>query len=104
MKISVQNNVGLHVHKKQAPVVMEADEEQLWEKGELGNSSPQQLVHTLFYLNGIHFGIRGGAEHHNLTIDQFSLEMVNGSQCLVYREKANKTFQGDLKQRKLIPK
>lgn len=60
--------------KKQAPVVIEADEEQLWEKGALGNSSPKQLVQTPFYLNGIHFGIRGGADHQNLTIDQFSLK------------------------------
>ena len=102
MKISVQNNVGLH--KKQAPVVMETEEETLWEKGELGSSSPQQLIQTLFYLNGIHFGIRGGSEHHNLTIDQFSLVTYEGSECLVYREKVNKTYQGGLKQRKLNPK
>ena len=82
----------------------EDEEEKLWQEGQLGSSSPTQLIQTLFYLNGLHFGIRGGTEHHNLTIDQFSIEVVNDSECLVYREKANKTYQGGLKQRKLNPK
>lgn len=102
MKLSVKNNIG--IHKNQAPIVTETQEEKLWQERQLGNSTPTQLIQALFYLNGLHFGIRGGTEHHNLTMDQFSVEMVNDSECLVYREKSNKTYQGGLKQRKLNPK
>lgn len=102
MKMSVKNNIG--IHKKQAPIITGDQEEKLWQEGQLGSSTPTQLIQTLFYLNGLHFGIRGGTEHHNLTIDQFEIEAVNDSECLIYREKASKTYQGGLKQRKLNPK
>ncbi len=75
MKMSVKNNIG--IHKKQAPIITEDQEAKLWQEGQLGSSTPTQLIQTLFYLNGLHFGIRGGTEHHNLTIDQFEIEAVN---------------------------
>ena len=76
----------------------------MWEKGELGSSTPTKLIQTLFYLNGLHFGIRGGAEHHNLCIDHFEIEIFNGIECLVYKEKSTKTYKGGMEQRKLSPK
>ena len=36
------------------------DEDKLWEEGILGNSDPDQLRDTLFFLLGIHFALRGG--------------------------------------------
>jgi len=102
MKLSVKENIGIHAH--QARVVKDYEENVLWEKGELGSSTPTKLIQTLFYLNGLHFGIRGGAEHHNLCIDQFQIEIFNGIECLVYKEKSSKTYKGGMEQRKLSPK
>ena len=36
----------------------------LFEKGCLGTSSPNALLNTIWYLNTLHVGIRGGGEEH----------------------------------------
>ena len=51
-------------------VVTVEDEEKFWETGALGTEKPEQLLHTVFYLNGKNFMLRGGEEHYNLKISQ----------------------------------
>jgi hypothetical protein len=38
----------------------------LYEKGLLGNSSPESLLNTVWINNCIQFGLRGVSEHYNL--------------------------------------
>jgi hypothetical protein len=76
MRLSTQNGVG--VSRKSAEFISVEEEETLWEKGCLGSTSPNQLRNTLFYLNGIHFGLRGGEEQSNLLISQFTVDFVDG--------------------------
>ena len=64
MKESASDGLGLT--KKQGEVITLDKEEQLWDKGVLGNSIPQQLLDTMVYLLGIHFALRGGSEHRRL--------------------------------------
>ena len=101
MKISTQNNIGVHVN--QSEVISQSEEEHLWMNGLLGDRNPTQLTHTLFYMNGVNFAIRGGKEHADLSISQFRVEHCEGRKVLIYNEGVTKTYQGGLNQRRLKP-
>ena len=51
-----------------------AEENILWEKGQLGCNSSLFLIQTVWWINCLHFGMRGWEEHRNLKIEQFRLE------------------------------
>lgn len=101
MKISTKE--GGNLMKKSAGVISYEQEEKLW-KHSLGDDTPQKLINTLFYLNGIHFALRGGEEHCSLTMDQFHTEYRDGKKCLIYTEKSSKTYVGGLKNIRNTPK
>ena len=63
MKISAQKKLGLK--PRQAVVVSEEIENFLWDKSFLGNSNPEVLLRTTFYLIGLNFGMRAGHQHRN---------------------------------------
>ena len=48
----------MELQENQGEVITLREEEQLWEKGVLGDLQPQQLLDTLVYLFGIHFALR----------------------------------------------
>ena len=99
---------GIGVHKKQAEVITINEENQLWEKGVLGSSSPLQLLRTVFYLNGVHFALRGGSEHRNLRMGEHSQFKIvrdsNNTEFLQYTEDKSKANQGGLIHLKVKPK
>ena len=101
MKIS--NKELAEVKRKSASTVSFDDEERLWECS-FGEETPKKLLQTLFFLNGIHFALRGGEEHSNLLIEQFKIEERNGKKCLVYTEVSSKTYVGGLKNVRTQPK
>ena len=73
-------------------------EEKLWQDGLLGTNNLLLLSQTLLYLMGIHFALHGRKEPVNLTINNFTLCELEGSECLGlgYTEGMSKTFQGGL--------
>ena len=48
-----------------------------------GSETPEKLMDTLFYLNGIHFALRGGEEDSMLIMDQFRMEHRYEKKCLI---------------------
>ena len=103
MKESASDGLGLT--KKQGEVITLDEEEQLWSKGVLGDSSPQQLLDTIVYLFGIHLAFRGGSEHRRLRSE--NSQIVKGKDKrtgLEYREDISKTNAGGLKDRKIQEK
>ena len=59
-------SAGIGSQKPQAEPLAPEEEEHLWEKGILGDHSPQALLNTVFYFSGIYFALRSGDEHHRL--------------------------------------
>ena len=103
MKISAQKKLGLK--PRQAVVVSEEIENFLWDKSFLGNSNPEVLLRTTFYLIGLNFGMRAGDEHRKLSSTNFSFHTDSeGREYLLYSEGVSKTNQGGLKHRKLTPR
>ena len=88
------------------PLTME-EERQLWETGKLGASTPTSLLHTVWFLNTQHFGLRGRQEHVDMTMENFtSLKDQNGTEYIIFYEDLTKTRQRGLNpiRRKTKPK
>ena len=67
-------SLGLGVKKRQADPITIQKENDLWEKGILGEHDPQTLLDTLLFLCGIHFALWSGQEHRNLQLSQFEIQ------------------------------
>ena len=83
------------------------EEEMLWQEGKLGNSSPQILTNTMWWLLTQHFGLRGRQEHHTMAVEDFSFgEDDNGHEYITFHESPTKTRQGGLHitRRQQLPK
>ena len=64
-----KNGMGKRPNASQ-PLTLD-DEELLWKIGKLGVTSPTSLLHTMWYLNIQHFGLRGVQEHTTMSMDNF---------------------------------
>ena len=98
-------SIGIGVQQKRAEPISEGEENQLWEKGLLGEHSPQVLLDTLVYLCGLYFALRSGQEHRSLQFTQFKLvEQTDSPSYIIYTENASKNNRGGISQRKVAPK
>ena len=68
----------------------------LWEKGLLGDHSPQVLSDTMVYLIGFCFALRSGEEHRRLCFNPAQIELVE--------KDVSKTNQAGLHHRNVAPK
>ena len=67
------------------------DEEQLWKNRVLGEQNPKSPLYTLWYLLTLHFGVRGCQEHHEMFVEDFSLNKDDqGMEYVNIRRKPNK--------------
>ena len=69
---------GVGTKKKQAEPTLASEEEILWEKGLLGDKSPQSLLDTMVRMCGLYFALRSGQEHSSLRPGQIELVEVPG--------------------------
>ena len=90
---------------KRAEFLSVEKENEMWEKGVLGESNPNQLRDTVLFLLGLNVGLRAGDEHYYLRRDSQELPSQlqfkrneKGVRCLVYTEDSTtKTNDGSLK-------
>ena len=69
-----------------------AEENIIWESGQLGCNSSRSLIQTVWWNNCLHFGLTGREEHQSLKIKQFRLEIdENGRRYISYTEGLSKT-------------
>ncbi|XP_048255263.1 uncharacterized protein KIAA1958-like [Haliotis rufescens] len=94
---------GIGIVKRQAEVISVDQEDMLWEKGMLGEGTPQQLLDTMVYLIGLNCALRAGDEHRYLRTgpnSQFEITVgADGLKGLKYMEDVSKTNRGGLKHR-----
>ena len=93
--------------RRQAEPLSEDDEEILWNKGLLGDHSPQSLLNTMVFMNGLYFALRSGREHRELRFDSSQIEVVarDGERAyLLYTEDESKNRPGGLKGRRISRK
>ena len=105
MKRLQASGIGTAQRKAQ-PITFE-DEEILWRKKILGDSTPQSLLDTMLYMNGLYFALRGGKEHRNLRHKPSQIHLIEkpGERpYLMYVEDVSKNHPGGLKGRKIKPK
>ena len=98
---------GLGSTKRQAEPLSIEEEELLWSKGLLGSETPQALVDTILYMNGLYFALRSGEEHRQLRFSPCQIELVERTgqrPFLRYTEDISKNHPGGLKGRKTKPK
>ena len=97
---------GVGAQKKQAEIVAE-EENTLWDKGLLGDATPQTLLDTVIFHNGLFFAIRRGMEHRQLCRHPCQIEVVErpGERpYLKYTEDTSKNRPRSLKGRKSAQK
>ena len=90
--------------EKQAEPLTEQEEEILWEKGLLGDATPQTLLDTIVFMNGLYFALRSGSEHRALRLvpPQIEVSEKKGERpYLLYTEDTSKNRPGGLKGRKM---
>lgn len=97
---------GYYCCRQKAEAIDAEDEMDMWEKGILGDSNPQQLLETVLYMLGVHFALRAGKEHRALRLgdrSQFMVRFDKGANLfyLEYTEDTSKNNQGGLKHRKI---
>ena len=75
---------GLGSKKRQAEIITEEEENQLWARNILGEDTPEQLIHTILYLIGLNFALRAGKEHRNLRVGTLSQLTIGKSGIYMY--------------------
>ncbi|CAC5383262.1 unnamed protein product [Mytilus coruscus] len=80
--------LGLGNHPNAAEALESEDEEELYSSGGFGTDDPDSLLSTIWYMNTIHFGLRGTHEHRQLKWGDLKLETDrNENQCLTYNKR-----------------
>jgi len=92
---------GKYMPKKAQPITIE-HKDILWEKGLLGDHSPQALSDTLVFYISMCFAMRSGEEHPRLEYHPAQIELVEPvgrTPYLMYCEDVSKTNQGGIQHR-----
>lgn len=92
---------GIGIKPKRAEILSADEEEHLWSTRALGTHSPSALLNAVFYYNGLHFVLRGGAEHRGLRISQLKFRSIPDpdlpgqmTECIEYTEHGSKNRPG----------
>ena len=85
---------GLGTVKKQAQPLTP-------EQGIFGTGNADSLINTVFWYNCKCFGLRGGDEHRNLEVEQFSIDRDEQGRYLRFVGRLSKNYQGSLQHRRI---
>ena len=88
-------------------MITEEEEDKLWKRGLLGDHTPQSLLDTMVFCNGLYFALRSGKEHRQLRENPCQIELVEhpGERSfLKYTEDVSKNHPGGLKGHNIKPK
>ena len=74
-KFSLQSE-GVGSRKRQAEVITEEEENLMWEKGLLGDTTPRSLLDSMVFYCGLCFALHSGKEHRQLRNNPCQIELV----------------------------
>ena len=100
-------SAGVGSQKRQAEVITRQEEDRMWEKGLLGDTTPQSLLDSMVFYNGLCFALRSGKEHRQLRNIPCQIQLVERpgeKPYLQYTEDISKNHQGGLRGRNIRPK
>ena len=103
----LRNELGMGKHPNKASSMTRQEEEILWDSAQLGSSDGRTLVHTMWWLMTMHFGMRSREEHYAMKIEDLVIRKGdNNMEYITFSENATKTRQGGLrkKERLITPK
>ena len=87
--------MGLDNRPNASESVESDDEDELFRSGGFGPETADSLLRTVWYMNTVHFGLRGSHEHRQLKWGDIKLETdPSGNQTLIYNERLTKTRDG----------
>ncbi|XP_066920125.1 uncharacterized protein KIAA1958-like [Clytia hemisphaerica] len=90
---------GMGKRPNKAASLTKAEEEILWECGQLGTESPSSLINTIWWQFSMHFGLRGRQEHHIMKVEDFTWKLdEDGNEFLTFSESFSKTRQNGLRE------
>ena len=98
---------GIGSKKRQAEPLSIKDEDILWERELLGDHSPQTLLNTMVFCNGLYFALRSGMKHRQLRFHSSQIQLIehDGERpYLKYTEDVSKNQPGGIKGRNIKPK
>ena len=95
---------GKGCQKKQAEPITPAKEDLLWTTGQLGDSTSQSMINTVFFYNSKLFGLRAMDKHRGLACEQFEVGEDNHGKYIKFDGRSTKTLTGGLRQRNLSAK
>ncbi len=84
-------SMGIGSNRRQAEPLTK-EEELLWEKKILGDHTPQSLLNTMIFMNGLYFALRSGDEHRNLRCSPYQIQVVEKRPYLLYTEDISVLF------------
>ena len=81
------------------------EEEVLWQNSQLGGGTPRALLNKMWWLLTQHFGLRGRQKHHQMRVEDFTLQRDNDeNEFVTLAEGPTKTRQGRLSVKtRLVP-
>ena len=95
--------MGMGKRPNASEAITNEEEEMLWELGRLGRSSPDVLLHTVWYHHIQHFGLRGGRESATMRMDQFRrCSDEDGNSYIEFFEDPTKCRGGGLKSKQRV--
>ena len=101
-KATILREKGKGSRPKASKPLTKEEENELWEKGKLGDSDPETLLHTVWHVFTQHLGFRGRQEHRTAEIQDFHFGTdENNEQYIEYNDsKPTKTRPGALKSKR----
>ena len=83
--------------KKKAAVALEiSDIDSMWALGTLGDSCPEVLLNTAWFLLTLHMGLRGRDEHYKLTYGDLAIQTIpDGPKYVEFNERDTKICSGE---------
>ena len=89
-----RQGLGNLAHKSEA--ITDEDIEKLWECDQLGATTPESIINTLWFFTTVHFGMRSAEEHRNICWGDIKLDKDSqGQEFLEFVERQTKTRTGE---------